>query len=126
MQLEVKLPILGFESFKNAKLEKIDDFFYRLEFENGIMFTLIDTKKIRDYYFKLPKSYQEVVGDIDIRSNDILVLALVTLKKPIEDSTINFLAPFIVNKKDRTIFQVVLDEGKYPEYHLKEPIKKFL
>ena len=120
MELEVKLPIFGFENLKKVTLTKIDDFFYKLEFENAIAFTLLNPKKVRDYRIDIPNNLK--------KSNDeeIEVFVIVTILNPIEESTINFLAPIVVNIDDKTISQIVLDEKKYPEYGLKEPIKKYL
>jgi len=50
----------------------------------------------------------------------------VTILNPIEESTINFLAPILINETKGLLTQVVLDEKKHPEFGLRESIKNFL
>jgi len=123
MKLKIVLPILGFEDIKEARLEKIDDYFYELDC-NGITFTLIDPSNIREYDFSISKTQQEALKIKD--EKDVRVFNIVTIQNPIENSTINFLAPVIVNEKEGLLAQIALDENRYKEYGLKEPIKKFL
>jgi len=123
MKLKIVLPILGFEEIKEAELKKIDDFFYELEC-GDISFTLINPVGLREYDFTISKTQQEalMIHSLD----DLKIFNIVTILNPIEESTINFLAPIIVNEKEGLLAQVALDENRYKEYGLKEPIKKFL
>ncbi len=123
MQIKVASPILGFETIKNFELEKIDDFFYRLR--NGeIVFTLIEPGKVRDYVFDLPPFYAQRLEASD--EADLLVLSILILQEPIENSVINFLAPVVINRKKGLLVQVPLDEQHYPDYSLAEPIGSYL
>jgi flagellar assembly factor FliW len=123
MELKIVLPILGFEEIKSAKLEKIDDFFYELNCA-GIAFTLIDPVKLREYDFTISNSQKDALG---IESSDeVKVYNIVTISNPLENSTINFLAPIIVNEKKALLAQIILDENRYKEYGLRESIKNFL
>jgi flagellar assembly factor FliW len=123
MELKIVLPILGFEEIKECKLEKIDDFFYELNC-GEIAFTLIDPAKLREYDFTISNSQKDALG---IESSDeVKVYNIVTISNPLENSTINFLAPIIVNEKKALLAQVALDENRYKEFGLREPIKNFL
>jgi len=123
MKLKIVLPILGFEEIREATLNKIDDFFYELDC-GSISFTLINPASIREYDFTISKSQKE---SLHINSlDDVKVFNIVTIHDPIEESTINFLAPIVINEKDALLAQIALDENRYSEYGLKESIKKFL
>ena len=123
MRLKIAQPIFGFEDIDEFSFEKIDDFFYLIK-SGDISFTLIDPLSVRDYSFIVDNRYKEIL-EVDDES-DVKVYNIVTLKNPIENSTINFLAPILVNEKKALIAQIVLDEKKYPEFGLNEEIKKFL
>ena len=123
MKLKIVLPILGFEEIEEARLEKIDDYFYELDC-NGITFTLIDPSNLREYDFSISKTQQDALKIKD--EKDVRVFNIVTIHNPIENSTINFLAPVIVNEKENLLAQIALDENRYKEYGLKEPIKKYV
>ena len=123
MQLKIASPILGFEEIKEAKLEKIDDFFYELNC-GQISFTLIDPLLLKEYDIIVPDYYIKALEIED--PQDVKIYNIVTIANPIENSTINFLAPLLVNTKKNLLGQIALDETKYPEYGLKESIKKFL
>ncbi len=126
MHLEVVSPILGFEAVKTFSWEKIDDFFSKLEAVGAkeIAFTLIDPTTIRSYDFMIPLFYKNL---LEIEKNeDVAVLNIVIIQNPIENATINFLAPLIVNTKKNLLAQVALDSTKYPDFGIAEPIKGYL
>jgi len=123
MELKIVLAIFGFEDVKNARLTKIDDFFYELDC-GEIVFTLIDPTKLREYDFSISHSYKEALSIEN--ADDVKVYNIVTIANPIENSTINFLAPLLVNEKKALLGQIALDENRYKEYGLREPIKNFL
>jgi len=121
--LKVAKPIFGFEDINEFEFEKIDDFFYTIK-SDEISFTLIDPLAVRDYSFNIDNSYKEMLEAKDFK--DIKVYNIVTILNPIEESTINFLAPILINEKKSLLTQIVLDEKKYPEFGLREKIKNFL
>jgi len=121
--LKVAKPIFGFEDIGEFEFEKIDDFFYTIK-SGEISFTLIDPLAVRDYSFSIDNSYKDMLEAED--SSDIKVYNIVMILNPIEESTINFLAPILINEKKGLLTQVVLDEKKYPEFGLREKIKNFL
>jgi len=47
------------------------------------------------------------------------------LQEPLENTTINFLAPIIVNNDNNLIAQAVLNAQEHPEFGMAESIKSF-
>ena len=123
MRLKTAQPIFGFENISEFSFEKIDDFFYSIS-SGDISFQLIDPLSVRDYSFTVDKIYEEIL-EVENEEN-IKVYNIVTIQNPIENSTINFLAPILVNEKKELLAQIVLDEKKYPDFGLAEQIKNFL
>jgi len=123
MQFELKLPLLGFESIKQMELKKIDDIFMRLEsVGEGPSFTLINPYILREYTFDIPASLQALM-EIDENSN-LLIYAIVILTTPIENSSINFVAPVIFNTDNGQMAQIIIDNRS--EFSIAEPIKNYL
>ena len=136
MEFVVKSPILGFEHIQKMKLEKIakdDDTFIQLKSceNDGISFTLVNPYAMRsDYEFEIPspiKALLELKGktNIDPQNSKLVTLNIVCIKEPIEESTVNFLAPVLFNFENLTMAQVVLENFKYENFGLSEPISKF-
>ena len=136
MEFVVKSPILGFEHIQKMKLEKIakdDDTFMQLKSceNDGISFTLVNPYAMRsDYEFEIPspiKALLELKGktNIDPQNSKLVTLNIVCIKDPIEESTVNFLAPVLFNFENLTMAQVVLGNFKYENFGLSEPISKF-
>ena len=125
MVFDVKSPILGFEDVSKMKLEKIDDIFMRLSNTEAIapVFVLINPFVLREYDFEVPTAIKLLL-DLDTSKN-ILVANIMVMQNPIQNSTINFLAPVVFNFDNHTMAQVVLDSFKYPQYGLAETISKW-
>ncbi|MCE3038802.1 flagellar assembly protein FliW [Helicobacter anatolicus] len=125
MIFDVKSPILGFEKVKKMKLEKIDDVFMRLSNaeDNSPVFTLINPFVLREYEFDVPAAVKLLL-DLESTKN-IFIANIMVVQNPIQDSTVNFLAPVIFNFDNQTMAQVVLDSLKYPQYQLAEPISDY-
>ncbi|MFA6143696.1 MAG: flagellar assembly protein FliW [Sulfurimonas sp.] len=123
MQFELKLPLLGFESVTRMELQKIDDIFMRLESsDGGPSFTLINPFALREYAFDIPTSLQALM-EINDTSN-LLIYAIVILTTPIENSTINFVAPLIFNTDNQTMAQIIIDNRA--DFGIADPIKNYL
>ncbi|MBP1744171.1 MAG: flagellar assembly protein FliW [Firmicutes bacterium] len=68
-----------------------------------------------DYDFDIP---DEELAKINIKKEEQLsVMNIVTLSDEFENSTVNLLAPVVVNKDDRAGKQYVLNSGKYTTKH---------
>ena len=127
MQFELKLPLLGFESIKKMKLTKIDDIFMQLENvsdEAKPSFTLINPFALKKYEIEIPQSVQNIL-EIDENSN-ILIFNIVIIQKPLETSTINFVAPIIFNTDNQTMAQIILDGKASQEHGMTESISDFM
>lgn len=123
MQFTLKLPLLGFESTTQMELKKIDDIFMRLEStDQDLSFTLINPFALREYSFDIPTSLQALM-EINDESN-LLIYNLVILTTPIEESSINFVAPLVFNTTNGTMAQIILDNR--PDFAIAEPIKNYL
>lgn len=127
MIFEVKSPILGFERVTRMEFEKIDELFMRVSNpdgeENVPTFTLVNPFLLRNYEFEIPTALKLLL-DLDTCQN-LLVANIMVLQNPIEDSTINFLAPLVFNFDNHTMAQVVLDSINYPQYSIAEPIRVY-
>ena len=124
MNFEICVPLLGFEDVKRVKLEKIDDIFMKMQSldDEHISFTLIDPFVLREYDFEVPTSTQELL-DIDKDSN-ILILNIVLIQTPIENSLINFIGPIIFNTENNKAAQIILPDST--NYGVAEVISTFL
>jgi len=124
MKFDIVTPLLGFEDLKQVELEKIDDIFMKMQDVNNehISFTLIDPFILREYDFEVPDSVQNFL-EVDENSN-LLVLNIVLLQTPIEDSIINFVGPILFNTDSNKAMQLILPEST--EYEIAEKISTFL
>ncbi len=72
---------------------------------------------VSDYSFEIDEPTIELL-DIEMQE-DVMVLAVMTLKQPIESSTVNLQAPLIFNVNSKIAKQMILNDVKY---HLRQPI----
>jgi len=127
MDFKAVIPLLGFEKVLSYKLEQLDEIFFRLSNteETYPTFTLIQPAALRkDYGFDLPKAAAEKLELA--KEEDALVLNIMIIDTPLENSHVNFIAPIIFNKANGKMGQVVLDSNQYPEYGLADPIRLYL
>lgn len=124
MKFDVCAPILGLEDVKQVSLEKIDDIFMKMQSLNNehIAFTMIDPFVLRDYDFEIPTKTQELL-EINENSN-IIVLNVVLIQNPIEDSLINFIGPLVFNTNNNKAAQVILADSS--NYGVAEKVSTFL
>lgn len=125
MAYDVRGQILGFQDTKRVEINIIDELFSTMiDIDNeNISFTLATPYLLREYSFDLPldiKSLLEVTENSQISVYNILVI-----QKPLELSTINFLAPIIINHDNNKLAQAVLDPKKHPDFGMAETIKSF-
>ena len=86
-------------------------------------FTLVNPFLLREYEFDVPSSIK-ILLDLENAKN-LLIANIMVIQKPIERSTINFLAPLVFNFDNLTMAQVVLDSTQYPMYSLNESIGNY-
>ncbi|MDH5464264.1 MAG: flagellar assembly protein FliW [Thiovulaceae bacterium] len=127
MVLEVKVPILGFESLQSVVVKEVDTIFSTLHATNDskISFTVVNPYRLmEDYDFEIPDSVKLSLA-IDEQTN-IAVYCMVISLEPKEASTVNLLAPLVVNLDKKLLAQVSLNPNKYSHYGLQEPISSFM
>lgn len=123
---EVKGSILGFENTMNVEIVEIDNLFSTIrDVDNeGISFTVVNPYELREYSFDI-RSNIKVLLDIKENSN-LSAFNIVVIQNPLENSTVNFLAPIVINNDNNTIAQVVLDPKRHPDFGMAESIKSFM
>jgi flagellar assembly factor FliW len=115
-QFDFRGSIVGFEHLNGFVLSEMDpdsDFYLlRSVEEESIEYLVVSPFAVnRDYEFELMDEYKE---ELQITETDeVLVLAIITLQKPFFQSTINLLAPLVINIKNGTGRQVILNGSSY-------------
>ena len=124
MKFDISVPLLGFENVTQVELQKIDDIFMKMQSvtEKNISFTLINPFVLREYDFEVPSNIQDII-EADEKSN-LLILNIVLIQTPIEDSIVNFIGPLIFNTDNNKAAQVILSDS--PKYTVAEKISSFL
>jgi len=64
---------------------------------------------LREYDFEVPKNIQELL-EIDKDSN-LLILNILLVQTPIEDSIVNFIGPLVFNTDNKKAAQIILPES---------------
>lgn len=125
MSYEVKGTILGFENIQNVEINEVDELFSTIQdLDNeNISFTIANPYLLREYSFDVPVDIKTLL-DINEKSN-ISVYNIVVIQEPLENSTLNFLAPILVNNDTKKIGQAVLDRKGHPDFGMAESIKSF-
>lgn len=127
MVLQIKSPILGFESLQSVVLKPIDDLFSTLHATNDsdVSFTVLNPFSLMDEYdIEIPDSIKLRL-EIEDDSN-VAVYCMVVTQDPIENSLVNFLAPIIINKDKKLLAQVTLNPQDYKTLGIQDPISKFV
>ena len=124
MKFDISVPLLGFENIRQVELEKIDDIFMKMQSttDEYISFTLINPFVLREYDFELPSNIQEII-EADEKSN-LLILNIVLIQTPIEDSIVNFIGPLVFNTDNNKAARVILADSV--KYTVAEKISSFL
>ena len=125
MSYKVVSEILGFKDMQEIVIEPIDDFFSKMSDANNknISFILVNPHLLREYSFNLPQDIKTLLN-IDNNTN-ITVYNILLIQKPLEKSTINFLAPIVINNDNKTVAQVVLEPKQNPDFGMAERIESF-
>ena len=124
MKFTISVPLLGFEDVKEVELQKIDDVFMKMQSttDEHISFTLINPFILREYDFEIPDNIEK---NLDAKKDsNLLILNIVLIQTPIEDSIVNFVGPLIFNTDNNKAVQVILNNSK--EYSVAEKISTFL
>ncbi len=124
MKFDICVPLLGFDKIEQVELQKIDDIFMKMLSvkDEHISFTLIDPFVLREYDFEVPTHIKEKL-EIDEKSN-LLILNIVLIQTPIENSVVNFIGPLVFNTDNNKVAQIILAEAS--QYGIAEKISTFL
>jgi flagellar assembly factor FliW len=125
MSYKVHGNILGFETMSEVEIHKVDELFSTMvDKENdNLSFTLVSPYALREYSFDVPlnvKQTLEITNESKLTAYNIVVI-----QKPLEKSTVNFLAPILVNLDNGKIAQVVLNPKEHPDFGMAESIESF-
>ncbi|MBE0496726.1 MAG: flagellar assembly protein FliW [Campylobacterales bacterium] len=125
MVFTVKSPIPGFPHITTMELIKIDDFFMRLESkDDSTSFTLLNPYMLREYNFEIPSYYKTLLEITDMTK--VMVFNIMIIATPIEDSSVNFIAPLVFNTDTMSMAQILLDSEKHPDLGISQSIGSFL
>jgi flagellar assembly factor FliW len=124
MKFDICVPLLGFDNVKEVNLEKIDDIFMKMcsTSDKHISFTLIDPFVLKEYDFEIPDNTQNLL-EITKESN-LLILNIVLIQTPIEDSVVNFIGPIVFNTDNNKAAQIILQDTQ--KHSVAEKISNFL
>ena len=124
MKFDIAVPLLGFDDIKEVTLEKIDDIFMKMQAVGNehISFTLVDPFVLREYNFEIPQNVQDI---LEVNENtNMLILNILVLQSPIENSIVNFIGPLVFNTDNKKAAQIILQEST--SYGVAEKISDFL
>ncbi len=111
---KIVLPILGFEDFKSLNVEKIDDFFSFLVFDEKTKITIVNINVLNKVSFDFQID-SDVLEKLKINSKeDFETYFCVVSQNPVEHSIINLVSPIFINEKEKLIGQFVTSEKADP------------
>lgn len=124
MKFDIRVPLLGFENVKQIELQKIDEIFMKMQSceDENISFTLINPYVLREYDFEVPQNILDLLSIT--KESNLLILNIVLIQTPIEDSVVNFIGPLIFNTDTKQAVQIILSEQT--NYGVAEKISSFL
>ena len=130
MTYELKMPILGFDDVTKVELEQIDETFSKLRSLDGTRpfeITLVNPFSLCEYNFTIPTADEKLLDLDETRGDKVLVFCVVVVQKPIQNSIVNLMAPFVFNPSNASCLQVTtLPVAEYPQFSKVQPLKEFL
>ena len=111
---KVVLPILGFENFQSLSVEKIDDFFSFLVFDEKTKIAVVNINVLNKVSFDFQID-TDVLEKLKINSKeDFDTYFTVVSQEPVEHSIINLVSPIFINEKEKLVGQFVTNEKVDP------------
>ena len=125
MSYDVRGELLGFPDTREVTIVEVDELFSTLKDtkNENISFTIVNPYALREYSFDIPTDIK-VLLEINEKSA-ISVYNILIIQKPLEKSTINFLAPILINHDNNKLAQVVLEPRQNPDFGMAESIESF-
>ena len=125
MRYDVRGELLGFPDVTDVEIVEIDTLFSTMKdtSDENISFTIVNPYVLREYSFDLPTDVKIL---LEINENSkVSVYNILVIQKPLEKSTINFLAPIVINNDNNKLAQVILDPRKHTDFGMAETIESF-
>lgn len=124
-EINFKGSVLGFSELNKFELNVIDAdtpyaFLQSMEDQDVGFLVSVPFAFEPEYSFEIDDHYKETIGIK--KPEDVLVLSIITIQEPFENSTMNLLAPLVINVSNCLGSQVVLPP-RCP-YSTKEPLFK--
>lgn len=111
---KIVLPLLGFESFNSLSIEKIDESFSFLVFDEKTKITIMNIKALNKVSFNFEID-DITLEKLKIKSKDDFdTYFVVVSQNPIENSVVNLVSPILINDKEKLI-------GQYLTYQKVDP-----
>jgi flagellar assembly factor FliW len=120
--IDMRGGILGFEHLKKYALHIRDDnnpFWWLQSLEDGAIAFVV----INPYYAKA--DYELMISDNDVKLleiegvEDVVLLAILTIRQNPFSVSMNLRAPIVINAKKKIAKQIVLEDAQYPvQYYL--------
>ncbi|MDX4069498.1 flagellar assembly protein FliW [Aliarcobacter skirrowii] len=111
---KIVLPILGFENNEKLDIEKIDEYFSYLKFEDGSKISIVNINILNRVSFDFEID-QVSLDKLKIKTKDDFSTYFVLVSQnPVEHSIINLVAPIFVNEKEKLVGQYVTSEKVEP------------
>jgi len=125
MTYNVRGEILGFPQTTEVIIDQVDELFSIMKDTKNetISFTLINPYLLREYSFDIPSDIK-VLLEIN-KESKLSVYNILVIQKPLERSTVNFLAPIIINHDNSKLAQIILEPYKNPDFGMAETIESF-
>ena len=125
MSYDVRGELLGFPDTREVEIVEVDELFSTLKDmqDDNISFTMVNPYALREYSFDIPTDIK-VLLEINEKST-VSTYNILIIQKPLEKSTINFLAPIIINHDNNKLAQIVLEPQKNPDFGMAESIESF-
>ena len=119
--IDIRGGILGFEHLKKYVLHLDDDnpFWWFQSLDDGaIAFVVINP-------YSAKADYEPTISDIDVKlleiegAEDVVLLAIVTIRQNPFSVSVNLRAPLVINAKKKIAKQIILEDVQYPvQYYL--------
>lgn len=119
MKVMFKKGIPGFEQLKNFVIRDLEDNekFKIMESEAGEI-SFVTTSPFEFYSDYEINLNDETIKDLEVhKSEDVLVLSIITLGRTLEKSTMNLQAPLVINVKNGLGKQYIMQNSKYETKH---------
>ena len=111
---KIVLPLLGFVSFNSLSIEKIDESFSFLVFDEKTKITIMNIKALNKVSFNFEID-DITLEKLKIKSKDDFdTYFVVVSQNPIENSVVNLVSPILINDKEKLI-------GQYLTYQKVDP-----